>query len=84
MLTDELRCVGSVHVPGCVHTSPPPAPLEIVPGLSIRMDVGVSRRGRGRCPVCKLRRVLFSLSAFAADQPIGYGEAKCLPCAGLR
>lgn len=53
-------------------------------GLTLTIDVSIARRGRRRCPVCRLRRELFSITAFAKDQPIGYGEARCLECAGLR
>lgn len=106
-----LPCIGSVHVPGCVHTGAVPprrlphlalakpileGPLAPAAGyaeqiavaglreLALTLTIAISRRGRRRCPSCRLRRELFAITAFAADQPVGYGEARCLECAGLR
>lgn len=53
-------------------------------GLSIRVDVQVTRVGRKRCPRCRMLRVLFAQTAFSADQPVGYGIAMCGQCAGFR
>lgn len=75
------RVVTSAHVTTPAVTGgadPEPA------GLTLQIEVTVSRRGRGRCPVCRRRRILFSLTAFASSQPVGYGAARCLDCAGLR
>lgn len=90
---DRLTCVGQNHVPGCEHFPPFAEPdLGYVPmrdheepvGLTIELTVSVARRGRKRCPRCHKLRQLLSLSAFANDQPVGYGRARCLECASLR
>lgn len=52
--------------------------------LSLSLDVGVTRAGRKRCPGCQRVRRLIALTVFAADHPVGYGEALCLDCANLR
>lgn len=54
------------------------------PALAMNLDVSVVRVGRRRCPVCRRPRVLFRLTAFAENQPVGYGDSRCGPCAGLR
>lgn len=92
VLADPPTCRGSNHVPGCEHfaelrSGPPEAFLGVDiarEGLDMSIDVGITRRGRRRCPRCGRKRQLFSLSAFASDQPVGYGVARCLSCAGLR
>ena len=76
---DELR-----PRPTLVHDHPSTAIIHAYDGLSLRVDVRVTRRGRAKCRFCRRKRVLFALTAFSADQPVGYGTAMCLGCAGLR
>ena len=54
------------------------------PSLKLRLEVGIARIGRRKCPSCGRLRRLVALTAFGEDQPIGYGEARCLDCAGIR
>lgn len=60
--------------------------VELPPrrGLTLTVDVSIARAGRRKCPICGRKRRLVKLSAFSADQPVGYGEARCLECAELR
>lgn len=52
--------------------------------LSLDLEIRVNRVGRRKCPSCGRTRVLVGLGAWAADQPVGYGEALCYDCAGIR
>ena len=61
-----------------------PTPAAPSPALELNIRVQLDRRRRAKCPVCGHRRILFALTAYAVDQPIGYGSAKCLADAGLR
>lgn len=80
-----IPCVGSVHVPGCVHLTPKPIASERPrPSLDLVFRVRVTRRGRHRCPGCGKVRQLVALTSFAEDQPTGYGTALCRACGDLR
>lgn len=59
-------------------------PVQPERTLAVTFRVELSRLKRRKCPVCRRLRVLYALTAFAPAQPIGYGEAKCLECAGIR
>jgi len=69
-----------------IEPDPPIAAFAIQQrdGLTLVLDVNLTRRGRAKCPVCHRRRQLLRLTAFSAAQPVGYGESRCLECAGLR
>ncbi len=61
-----------------------PVPAEPPGRLTIAIEVVTTRLSRRRCTSCRRRRVLFALTAYGQDQPVGYGRALCAACAGFR
>jgi len=52
--------------------------------VKINFEVNLTRLARAKCPVCGRRRVLYRLTAFGNEHPVGHGESACATCAGLR
>ena len=58
-----------------------PAPVE----RTIRERVSVFRlTQRARCIVCRLYRVLYRITVAGTGDDVGYSEARCADCWGMR